>query len=125
MAAPPNHPISDAHCPRCRSTTTSGPFAAGELSVPVTPRSPDIQSLCLAALSRVAGSAVTALRHSTQKETIMAKHDVDPVLRQLVRAINESGKGAVPVTVSAHGTILRGVLISEQRYFSELVQRSP
>ena len=27
----------------------------------------------------------------------MAKHDVDPVLRQLVRAINESGQGAVPV----------------------------
>jgi hypothetical protein len=55
----------------------------------------------------------------------MAKHDVDPVLRQLVRAINESGKGAVPVTVSAHGTILHGVLISERRYFSELVQRNP
>ena len=55
----------------------------------------------------------------------MAKHDVDPVLRQLVRAINESGKGAVPVTVSAHGTILHGVLISERRYFAELVQRNP
>ena len=54
----------------------------------------------------------------------MAKHDVDPVLRQLVRAINESGEGAVPVTVSAHGTILHGVLISERRYFSELVQRN-
>ena len=55
----------------------------------------------------------------------MAKHDVDPVLRQLVRAINESGKGAVPVAVSAHGTILRGVLISERRYFAELVRRNP
>lgn len=55
----------------------------------------------------------------------MAKHDVDPVLRQLVRAINESGKGAVPVAVSAHGTILRGVLISERRYFAELIQRNP
>ena len=55
----------------------------------------------------------------------MAKHDVDPVLLQLVRAINESGKGAVPVTVSAHGTILHGVLISERRYFTELVQRNP
>ena len=32
----------------------------------------------------------------------MAKHDVDPVLRQLVRAVNESGQAAVPVTV--HGT---------------------
>ena len=55
----------------------------------------------------------------------MPKHDSDPVLRQLVRAINESGQGAVPVTVSAHGTILRGVLISERRYFAELVQRNP
>jgi hypothetical protein len=36
-----------------------------------------------------------------------------------------TGEGAVPVTVSAHGTILRGVLISERRYFSELVRRNP
>lgn len=55
----------------------------------------------------------------------MPKHAVDPVLRQLVRAINESGRGSVPVTVSAHGTILRGVLISERGYFAELVQRNP
>jgi hypothetical protein len=55
----------------------------------------------------------------------MAKHDVDPVLRQLVRAINESDMGTVPVTVSAHGTILRGVLIAQRRYFAELVQRNP
>ena len=55
----------------------------------------------------------------------MARHDVDPVLQQLIRAINESGKGAVPVTVSAHGTILNGVLISERQYFGELVQRNP
>ena len=55
----------------------------------------------------------------------MAKHDVDPVLQQLIRAINDSGKGAVPVTVSAHGTILRGVLISERQYFAELVRRNP
>ena len=55
----------------------------------------------------------------------MARHDVDPVLQQLIRAINDSGKGAVPVTVSAHGTVLRGVLISERQYFAELVQRNP
>lgn len=55
----------------------------------------------------------------------MSKHDVDPVLRQLVRAINESDLGTVPVTVSAHGTIMRGVLIAQRRYFAELVQRNP
>jgi hypothetical protein len=55
----------------------------------------------------------------------MAKHDVDPVLRQLVHAINESGQAAVPVTVSAHGTLLNGALIAEQRYFSELVEGNP
>jgi hypothetical protein len=31
----------------------------------------------------------------------MAKHDVDPDLRQLVRAVNESGQAAVPVTCTA------------------------
>jgi hypothetical protein len=36
----------------------------------------------------------------------MAKHDTDPVLEQLVRAVNESGQARVPVTVSAHGTVL-------------------
>ena len=55
----------------------------------------------------------------------MPKHALDPVLRQLVRAINESDKGVVPITVSAHGTIMRGVLISQRRYFAELVQRNP
>ena len=39
--------------------------------------------------------------------------------------MGKSGKGAVPVAVSAHGTILRGVLISECRYFAELIQRNP
>jgi hypothetical protein len=34
----------------------------------------------------------------------MAKHDVDPVLQQLVQAVNESGQAAVPVTISVHGT---------------------
>jgi hypothetical protein len=55
----------------------------------------------------------------------MAKHDVDPVLRQLVRAVNESAQAAVPVTVSFHGTTLTGVLIAESRYFSELVSGNP
>jgi hypothetical protein len=55
----------------------------------------------------------------------MAKHDTDPVLKQLVQAINESGQAAVPVTVSVHGTLLNGALIAERRYFSELVEGSP
>jgi hypothetical protein len=55
----------------------------------------------------------------------MAKHDTDPVLRQLVHAINESEQAAVPVTVSAHGTLLTGALIAERRYFSELVEGNP
>jgi hypothetical protein len=38
----------------------------------------------------------------------MAKHDVDPVLRQLVRAVNESGQAAVPVVMSVHGATLAG-----------------
>ena len=44
----------------------------------------------------------------------MAKHNIDPVLKQLVRAINESGQAAVPVTVSVHGTMLNGALIAER-----------
>jgi hypothetical protein len=55
----------------------------------------------------------------------MAKHDVDPVLRQLVRAVNESGQAAVPVTISVHGTVLTGNLIAQRRYFSELVEGNP
>ena len=55
----------------------------------------------------------------------MAKHDTDPVLQQLVLAINESGQAAVPVTVSLHGTQLTGALIAERRYFSELVEGDP
>ena len=55
----------------------------------------------------------------------MAKHDVDPVLQQLVRAVNESGQAAVPVTVSVHGTKLTGTLIAQSRYFSELVEGNP
>jgi hypothetical protein len=55
----------------------------------------------------------------------MAKRDVDPVLQQLVRAINESGHAAAPITVSVHGTVLTGALIAEQAFFSELVAGSP
>jgi hypothetical protein len=55
----------------------------------------------------------------------MASHDTDPVLRQLVRAINESEHAEVPITVSVHGTVLTGTLIAQRRYFSELVQGNP
>jgi hypothetical protein len=55
----------------------------------------------------------------------MAKHDVDPVLRQLVRAINESEQAAVPITVSVHGTTVSGVLVAQRRYFSQLVEGNP
>lgn len=55
----------------------------------------------------------------------MAKHDVDPVLRQLVLAVNESGQAAVPVVVSTHGTILTGMLIAQSTYFSEPVAGNP
>jgi hypothetical protein len=55
----------------------------------------------------------------------MAKHDTDPVLRQLVRAINEAENAAVPVTVSVHGTQLTGALIGERVYFGELVGQYP
>ena len=55
----------------------------------------------------------------------MAKHDVDPVLQELVRSVNESGQAAVPVTVSAHGAVLTGTLIAQDRYFTELVEGNP
>jgi hypothetical protein len=55
----------------------------------------------------------------------MAKHDHDPVLRQLVHAVNESRGAGVPVTVSTHGTVLTGLLIAEETYFAELVEASP
>jgi hypothetical protein len=48
----------------------------------------------------------------------VAKHDVDPVLRQLVRAVNESGQVAVPVAVSVNGATLTGALIAQKRYFN-------
>jgi hypothetical protein len=55
----------------------------------------------------------------------MAKHDIDPVLQHLVRAINESGHATAPVSVSVHGTVLTGALIAEQTFFSELVADNP
>jgi hypothetical protein len=55
----------------------------------------------------------------------MPKHDIDPVLQQLVHAINESVQAAAPIVVSVHGTMLHGALISEQRYFTELVEADP
>jgi hypothetical protein len=55
----------------------------------------------------------------------MAKHDIDPVLQQLVRAVNESGHAAAPITVSVHGTVLTGALIAQQAFFDELVADNP
>jgi len=55
----------------------------------------------------------------------MAKRHIDPVLQQLAQAINESGQAVAPVVVSVRGTVLNGTLISEQRYFSELVEGHP
>ncbi len=55
----------------------------------------------------------------------MAKRDIDPVLQQLVRAINESGHAAAPITVSVHGTVRTGALIAQQTFFSELVADNP
>ena len=42
----------------------------------------------------------------------MAKHDTNPVLVYLVRVVNESGRARVPVTVSAQGAVVTGVLIA-------------
>ena len=55
----------------------------------------------------------------------MAKLDIDPVLEQLVHAVNESGQARVPITVAAHGTLVSGVLIAQEAYFSELAEGSP
>lgn len=55
----------------------------------------------------------------------MAKHDTDPVLRQLIRAVNESENATVPLTVIVHGTQLTGALLSERLYFGELVTQNP
>ena len=55
----------------------------------------------------------------------MAKHDTDPVLAQLVHSVDESVQAAVPVTVTAHGTVLTGHLVAQERYFADLVQANP
>jgi hypothetical protein len=55
----------------------------------------------------------------------MAKHDTDPVLAQLVRAVNESGQARVPLTVTAHGTIVSGMLIAQDAYFKDLAEGNP
>jgi hypothetical protein len=53
----------------------------------------------------------------------MPKHNTDPVLAHLVRAVNESRRAAVPITVCAHGMVLTGVLIAQETYFINLVER--
>jgi hypothetical protein len=56
----------------------------------------------------------------------MAKHNTDPVLEQLVHAVNESAQaGLIPVTVTAHGTVITGDLIAQEAYFLELAEGSP
>jgi hypothetical protein len=55
----------------------------------------------------------------------MARHDTDPVLAHLVEAVNESAQAGVPLTVSAGGVLLTGVLIAQESYFAELVESSP
>jgi hypothetical protein len=60
-----------------------------------------------------------------KKEEEMAKHDTDPVLQQLVHAVNQSGRARVPVTVSAQGTVVTGVLIAQEVYFAELAEGNP
>jgi hypothetical protein len=60
-----------------------------------------------------------------EERPTMAKRDIDPVLQQLAQAINESGQATAPITVAVHGTVLNGALISEQRYFAELVKANP
>jgi hypothetical protein len=55
----------------------------------------------------------------------MAKHDTDPVLAQLVRAVDESGRARVPITVAAHGMVVSGLLISQDAYFTALAEASP
>ena len=55
----------------------------------------------------------------------MAKHTTDPVLEHLVRAVNESEQARVPLTVSAHGREISGLLIAERAYFEQLAKDSP
>lgn len=55
----------------------------------------------------------------------MAKHHTDPVLHQLVRAVDKSAQARVPVTIATHGTVVTGVLIAQDVYFTDLAERSP
>ena len=55
----------------------------------------------------------------------MAKHDRDPVLRELVRSVDETPESEVPVTVTVRGSVLHGSMIAEQRYFAELAEAHP
>jgi hypothetical protein len=55
----------------------------------------------------------------------MAKQNTDPVLGELVRAVNESGQARVPVVISVHGTELTGLLIAQDAYFAELAEANP
>jgi hypothetical protein len=52
----------------------------------------------------------------------MAEHDRDPVLRELIRSVDEAGQSAVPVTVAVNGNVLHGSLIAEERYFAGLAE---
>lgn len=55
----------------------------------------------------------------------MAKHVSDPVLQQLVHAVDESGHATVPVTIALHGMTLSGELIAERRYLTDLAEHNP
>ncbi|HEY3978698.1 MAG TPA: hypothetical protein VGM79_15590 [Streptosporangiaceae bacterium] len=55
----------------------------------------------------------------------MAKRDRDTVLLELNHSVNESGQTAVPIMIAARGTVLRGALIAQDRFFAELVEGAP
>jgi hypothetical protein len=55
----------------------------------------------------------------------MAKHGTDPVLQQLIDAVNKSRQAEVPMTISVRGSVLTGGLVAEETYFAELVDASP
>ncbi len=73
----------------------------------------------LAAPLRTLAPAAQPTRKESEEE--MAKHDTNPVLAHLVRVVNESGRARVPVTVSAQGAVVTGVLIAQAAYFAESV----
>lgn len=55
----------------------------------------------------------------------MAKRSTDPVLQQLIHAVNKSRQAEVPMTISVRGSVLTGGLVAEETYFAELVDTSP